>query len=214
MLYVVVTGTGTEVGKTYVTAAALRALRQRDVHVAARKPVQSFAPDDAATDADVLADATGEEPLDVCPEHRWLATPMAPPMAADALGLEPFSIGDLVTEITEIEASAPPDTIVFVEGAGGLRSPLARDGDTAALIDRLRPDTVVVIADAGLGTINLVRLTAGVLLGQRLVVYLNRFEESDDLHRRNRAWLAERDGFDVATDVEALTDRVAPRARP
>jgi dethiobiotin synthetase len=71
----------------------------------------------------------------------------------------------------------------------------------------------VLVADAGLGTINLVRLSVGALLDHRVVVYLNRFDPGDDLHGRNRGWLAERDRFDVVTDVETLTDRVVARDR-
>jgi dethiobiotin synthetase len=132
-------------------------------------------------------------------------------MAAEALGADPFSIDDLAVEIT---ATAPADTIVLVEGAGGVRSPLARDGDSAALVDRLRPAVVVLVADAELGTINLVRLSAGALVHDSVVVFLNRFDERNELHRRNRAWLRDRDRFDVVTDVEELIDRVARRARP
>jgi dethiobiotin synthetase len=211
--YIVVTGTGTEVGKTFVAHAALCALRARGERVAARKPVQSFTPDDTSTDADVLAAATGEEPTAVCPSHRWLPIPMAPPMAADALGLAPFTIADLASEVREVEHDASSEGMVFVEGAGGVRSPLARDGDTVGLADQLDPYLVVLVADAGLGTINLVRLAASALLDHRVVVYLNRFDGDDELHQRNRAWLIEHDRFDVVTGVDELTNRVVPRDR-
>src|SRR5262249_28085163 len=69
--FAVIAGTGTEVGKTYVAVQLARALRERDIPVAARNPVQSFAGGDTApTDADLLARATGEAPLAVCPPHR------------------------------------------------------------------------------------------------------------------------------------------------
>jgi dethiobiotin synthetase len=199
---IVVTGTGTEVGKTYVTAALARALRDRGVEVHARKPVQSFATTDTSTDADVLAAATGEKPYTVCPEHRWLGTPMAPPMAADALALPSFTIADLVGEL-----NAPATGITLVEGAGGLLSPLASDGDSATLIAACAPDATVLVADAGLGTINLVRLCAGVL-PQAPVVYLNRFDAHDDLHRRNADWLTTRERLEIVTDPEALATRL------
>jgi dethiobiotin synthetase len=195
---VVVTGTGTEIGKTYVTAALARELRAQGVEVHARKPVQSFAPDDTHTDADVLAAATGEAPHAVCPPHRWLPTPMAPPMAAAALGLDPFTIADLATEI-----DTPGSGITLVEGAGGLRSPLANDGDTLALIELLRPQLVILVADADLGTINAVRLNVAALR-TRPVVFLNRFDPANDLHRRNHEWLKENDGFAVATAITEL----------
>jgi dethiobiotin synthetase len=210
MSIVVVTGTGTEIGKTWVTAAAAAELRRRGTKVAARKPVQSFAPDgsDASgpTDADLLAAATSEDPAAVCPRHRWLPCAMAPPMAAECLGLAPFTIADLVGEIT---GRAPEDAIVFVESAGGVRSPLAGDGDTVTLVDALEPARVLLVADAGLGTINLVRLSVAALAPHRIVVYLNRFDAHDELHRRNRDWLVTREGLDVVTDIEALTEILA-----
>lgn len=209
MSTVVVTATGTEVGKTWVTTAVLRHLRALGVAAHGRKPVQSFAPGDPTTDADELATA-GEEPVDrVCPPHRRLPIPMAPPMAADALGLPGFTIADLVAEI------APGPGLALVESAGGLRSPLADDGDTLALVAALDPDAVVLVADAGLGTINLVRLCCEALGRERaVIVHLNRFDPADDLHVRNRNWLVTREGLGVVTDPEALARRLAALGGP
>ena len=82
---VAVVGTGTDIGKTWVSARLLTELRAAGLHVAARKPAQSFEPDDdpASLDAAVLGAASGEPAEQVCPPHRWYETPMAPPMAAD-----------------------------------------------------------------------------------------------------------------------------------
>jgi len=202
---VLVTGTGTEVGKTWVACALARALRARGLVVAARKPVQSFGPDDpsAGTDAAVLAEATGEHPGVVCPRHRWYAVAMAPPMAAEVLGRPPFTVADLADEV----AWPPGVGVGLVESAGGVRSPLAADGDTATLAAALRPERVVLVADAGLGTINAVRLSAAALAPWPVTVLLNRYDAGDELHQANRAWLAGRDGYDVATDAAGL---VAP----
>jgi dethiobiotin synthetase len=71
------------------------------------------------------------------------------------------------------------------------------------------PDIVILVADAGLGTINAVRLSAGALGGGApVVVHLNRYDATDDLHDRNRGWLADRDGFDVVTSVGELVHRL------
>jgi dethiobiotin synthetase len=197
---VLVTGTGTGVGKTWWGAELARGLRERGVVVAARKPVQS-GPDDPS-DADVLAAATGASADEVCPPHRRYARAWAPPMAADDAGARPFTIADLVAEL-----SWPPGTTVgFVEGAGGPRSPLAADGDTVDLARALQPDAVVLVADAGLGTINAVRLAVAALEPFRVVVALNRFG-SDPLHARNRDFLAAC-GLDVVTSVPELAARV------
>ena len=202
---VVFTGTGTAVGKTWWAAAAARTLRGRGTSVAARKPAQSFAPDDGATDADVLGAATGAPPDEVCPRPRWYELPMAPPMAADALGRPAFTIADLVAELCW-----PPSTDVgIVESAGGPRSPRAHDGDTVDLAVALAPDALVLVADAGLGTVNAVRLAAAALHGiAPMTVAMNRFDGDNDLHRRNREWLVERAGLDVVDSVEALLTRI------
>ena len=54
------------------------------------------------------------------------------------------------------------------------------------------------------------RLSVAALAGHAAcVVILNRFDDADDLHRGNLAWLRERDGLDVVTGVEDLVDRLA-----
>lgn len=201
---VAVVGTATEVGKTWVGAAVLARLRADGLRVAARKPVQSFAAGDGPTDAEVLAAATGERPQEVCPPHRWYQLPMAPPMAAAALGRPPFTLGDLVAEV------AWPDGVDlgWVETVGGPRSPVSDDADSAALGAALAPDLVVLVSDAGLGAINAVLLSVPTVSSPTVVV-LNRFDGSD-LHRRNRAWLAAR-GIDALTSAEEVAGRAVSR---
>ena len=127
---------------------------------------------------------------------------MAPPMAADVLGRGSFTVAELVEEL----AWPPVQVDVgLVESAGGVRSPQAHDGDAVDLLRALGPDLVLLVADAGLGTINAVRLSDGALAGGGLdgaadvVVVLNRFDGGNDLHVRNRRWLAEQDGLCVIT---------------
>jgi dethiobiotin synthetase len=202
---VLVVGTGTEVGKTWVACRLVRSLRVRGLIVAARKPVQSYgtAGDIGATDAELLAEATGEQAGVVCPLHRWYPAALAPPMAAELLGRPPFTVADLVGEL----AWPPVVGVGLVETVGGVRSPIAADGDAVALAAALHPEHVVLVADAGLGTINAVRLSAAALDRWPLTVVLNRFDTTDDLHRRNADWLEVRDGYDVVTDPSQL---VAP----
>jgi dethiobiotin synthetase len=201
-----VSGTGTEVGKTWIAAAVLRELRSSGVRVAARKPAQSFDPGARLTDADVLAAATGETPHDVCVPHRWYGRALAPPMAADVLGKPPFTVADLVAELRW------PDGIdvALVEGAGGPRSPLAADGDNVALARAIAVDTVLLVADAELGTINAVRMSVDDFAGLRVIVALNRYDDQQPLHRANRDWLARRDGFDVVVGPHATARRLCP----
>ena len=52
------------------------------------------------------------------------------------------------------------------------------------------------------------RLSAGALAPLPLVVLLNRFDPTEELHERNRRWLGGRDGYDVVTTVAALGERL------
>lgn len=198
---IVVAGTGTEVGKTWVAAEMARAARAHGRRVAARKPAQSFDAGSGLTDADLLAAATGESADVVCPRHRWYEVARAPFMAAEVLGRPPFTLDDLVAELVW-----PAGTdLGLVEPAGGVRSPMTSDGaDTIDLVTRLAPDGVVLVADAGLGTLNAVRLCLDPLTGNFVTVFLNRFDGSDALHAANRAWLEERAGVPVAVDPSML----------
>lgn len=212
---VVVAGTATEIGKTWVSVELARALVADSWTVAARKPAQSGGPHDSS-DADLLAAATGERSLVVCPEHRRYSVPMAPPMAAEALGLEPPTIATLHGEVAASWGGRAAD-VGLVELAGGVASPAAVDGDGAQLAASLGADAVVLVADAGLGTIN-----AAVLAQMRLsdagapagVVFLNRFDPADDLHRRNAAWLRDRQAMRIVTGIDALAELVVALAPP
>jgi dethiobiotin synthetase len=210
---VVVVGTATEIGKTWVTCELVRRLRMPGLLVAARKPAQSFEPrrgaTKVATDADLLADATGEPVERVCPQHRRYETPMAPPMAAASLGRPRFTGDDLLAELIW-----PPDVHVgFVETAGGVCSPLADDVDSAEFARLVDPDHTILVADAGLGTISAVRMALRALAPLDTVVFLNRFNATDELHQRNRDWLTDRDGFQTYIDIAELTTYLATRGK-
>ncbi len=207
MTVVLVTGTGTEVGKTWTLVRLVTELRAGGRDVRVRKPAQSYAPGElGTTDAELLAAASGEDAAVVCARHRWYEVPMAPVIAADALGRPPFTIAELAAEIlgeTGDPTAADADVVTFVEGAGGPRSPLASDGDTVDLARALGCGRAVLVADAGLGAINSVRLCVETLHGFATLVILNRYDETSELHRRNRAWL-ESAGYPVATSVGGL----------
>ena len=130
-------------------------------------------------------------------------------MAASVLGRPVPKLADLAGEIT-LSWPTRPVHLGLVEGAGGVASPQAGDGDTTDLCRALSADLVVlVVCDPGLGTINLVRLAVRALAPWRVVVHLNRFDPAHDLHRLNRDWLADHDGLDVTTDIVNLATRVA-----
>jgi dethiobiotin synthetase len=113
-----------------------------------------------------------------------------------------------------------------VETVGGVRSPQASDGDTTDVLTALAPDAVVLVADAGLGTINAVRHAMDALTtvtatvgggGIPVVVVLDRFDGHHDIHRRNREWLAKRIGLRVVAlpgEESQLADFVTGAGSP
>ena len=217
MTTVVLTGTGTEVGKTWWGRATIDILRAAASTVAARKPAQSYSPDElGATDAEILGRASGEPAETVCPRHRWYPVPMAPPMAADALGLPPFTIADLVAEI------APPapnrDHHRRRRGRAAVTARRRRRQRRLRLRARCDLRRVVLVARcraSGRSTpcgSRPPRSRPAGLIGARLVVALNRYDADDDLHRRNHGWLAA-EGFHLVTTPAELAEAL-PTVEP
>jgi dethiobiotin synthetase len=227
---VVVAGTGTEVGKTWVSAALLVGCRAVGMNVAARKPVQSFEPGTGPTDAEILASASAEDPAQVCLPHRSYEVPFAPPMAAAFLELPQIIDQELRDEIVWPDRRAD---LGLVELAGGVASPLTSDRSTKEFVDAIGPDHILLVADAGLGVINAVRLSLLYLADRdgpvgtdcndhtdhsEPVVVLNRFDPANRLHQLNARWLQTNDGLDVVTGAvddglscaRKLIDRIWP----
>ena len=121
-----VTGSGTEIGKTFVTAALIHELRRRDHHVAALKPVVSgFDPaHPEGSDPRMLLAALGELPtgeaLDRIAPWRFPA-PLSPDMAA-ARENRAIDFAKLVEHSRNAIAAAPGT--LLIEGVGGIMVPL------------------------------------------------------------------------------------------
>jgi dethiobiotin synthetase len=128
-------------------------------------------------------------------------------MAADALALQAATIDDLIGEINRSWPPQPID-VGLVEGAGGVASPIATDGDNATLALRLPADVVILVATPGLGVINLVRLCCRALETLPVLVHLNRIDPADRLHQRNRDWLVDREGLTVTSSPDALLGEI------
>lgn len=152
MRRLVVTGTGTEIGKTIVTAAIAALAAARGHTVAVVKPAQTGIADGEESDIDVVRRLSGV--ADVHELVRYV-DPLAPASAARREGVAPVAVDEFAASI---EALAGRD-LVIVEGAGGL---LVRLDDTGATIADLasRLDApLLVVAPAGLGTLNATALT-------------------------------------------------------
>jgi dethiobiotin synthase len=160
---VVIAGTDTGVGKTFVTAALARALVRAGRSVLAVKPVETGCLEDPSETEDgvVLARATGQaEPRAALVRLR---APLTPALAADREGasIDVGALGD------RIAAMAQTVDLTLVEGAGGLLSPISWEHDLRDLARNLNAPVLVVGADR-LGTLNHVRMTVEALASSGL----------------------------------------------
>ena len=164
---VLVTGTGTGVGKTVATAALASLIRSRGSSVAMVKVAQTGVSADDAGDTDEVARLAG--PL---PTHEFLRLPdpLAPDAAARRAGV---SLPPVVVHARRVGELVGETSIVVVEGSGGLLVRLDERGGTladlgVALRYKGMSCGVVLVASAGLGTLNSAALTAEALSHRNL----------------------------------------------
>ena len=157
MTILVVTGTGTEVGKTVSTAALAAAAAAAGKSVAVVKPVQTGVLPGEPGDMDVVARLSGGVHTS---EFARYPDPLAPNTAARRAGLAPLSPAEAVTGVRKL---AQDHDLVLVEGAGGLLAHFDDDGGTLADVAAALGAAVLMVVNAGLGTLNATALTAEAL---------------------------------------------------
>jgi dethiobiotin synthetase len=164
----VVTGTDTEVGKTVVTAALAAVQLSLGRTVAVVKPAQTgIGPEEDGDLAEVRRLAGDVATY----EGVRLPDPLAPDTAARVAGLD---LPGLVEQRALADRVASEHDVTLVEGAGGVLVNLGENWNLIDLADSLRyaghPVLFVVVARAGLGTLNHAALTVQAIQGRGLEV--------------------------------------------
>jgi len=193
-----VTGTGTEVGKSVVAAVIAAEAAAVGLDVAVFKPAVSGLEEDGEADHELLARASGtSQSADEIAPYRY-GPPVSPHLAAELAGEE---IDVALLERAADAAAAGADAIVC-EGVGGLMVPLTPDYLVRNLAVGLG-HPLVVVADAGLGTINHTLLTIEAAWTAELevrAVVLNRWPAKPGrLEESNRETIAALTGVAVLT---------------
>jgi dethiobiotin synthetase len=153
----VITGTGTGVGKTVATAAVAALALAAGRRVAVLKPAQTgVGPDEAGDLADVVRLAG---PITSCELGRF-PDPLAPDTAARRAGLPPVRPQDAAAMARQLDSD---HDLVLVEGAGGLLVRFDNEGGTLADVAAALDARVLVVVEAGLGTLNATALTTEAL---------------------------------------------------
>jgi len=178
----VITGTDTEVGKTAVTAALAAVASADGRRVAVLKPAQTGLLPGEPGDVDEIVRLAG--PVTTRELVRY-PDPLAPATAARRAGRRTVSSSDIAAAVTELDAT---HDLVLVEGAGGLLVRFDEKGTTIADAAWALNAPVLVVAAAGLGTLNATALTAEALLRrglESLGVIVGRWPAAPDLAARS-----------------------------
>jgi dethiobiotin synthetase len=162
-----VTGTDTEVGKTIATAALVVAARSAGLSPYVVKPAQTGVTGAEPGDLDTIRALAGNVPGH---EGIRLPDPLAPDTAARLAGVELPGLADQRDAI----ASRAGDHLVLVEGAGGVLVNLGQHWNLLDLAASVAyagvPVEFVVVARAGLGTLNHTALTVQAIQHRALTV--------------------------------------------
>ncbi|MGW8063046.1 dethiobiotin synthase [Streptomyces ziwulingensis] len=162
MPVLVITGTGTEVGKTVVTAAVAAAALAAGRSVAVLKAAQTGVRPDEPGDAQEVARLAGAV---TAAEVARYPEPLAPGTAARRAGRAPVRPQEVAEAAGKL---ATEHDLVLVEGAGGLLVRFDAAGGTLADAAGLLGAPVLLVASAGLGTLNTTELTARELRSRGL----------------------------------------------
>ena len=165
MTALLVTGTGTGVGKTVVTAAIASLALARGEQVTVIKPAQTGEPDGAPGDAAEVARLAGDVRT---VELRRYPDPLSPEAAARRSGRKPLTLLEISTAV---RAATAHSDMVLVEGAGGLLVRYDVSGLTIADVAAALALPVVLVTEAGLGTLNATALTLEAMRARGLALH-------------------------------------------
>jgi dethiobiotin synthetase len=182
----VVTGTDTGVGKTVVTAAIAAAAGSAGRRVAVVKPAQTGTATGEETDADTVRRLAAPATVTTLAAYP---DPLAPLTAARVAGLPPLEPDLVLSTVDQLDHE---HDLVLLEGAGGLLVPMGVAAWTIADLASALDAEVVVVARAGLGTLNHTALTLEALERRDLTgaVVIGSWPAAPELvHRTNRAEL-------------------------
>lgn len=183
-----ITGTGTDIGKTYVTGLIVNTLRRAGYHAGYYKAAVSGAPTVSESDAGYVNRTAGIQESEALLLSYLYQIAVSPHLAAQIEG-HPIEKDVIIAAWQKVSAAY---SYVTMEGSGGIICPLRHDAKAVYYLENViqwlhLPS--LIIGDAGLGTINAVTLTAAYMKNRRLPVkgvILNRYTgslmEKDNIH--------------------------------
>ena len=188
-----ITGTGTDVGKTYVSALIAKQLKDDGLDIGYYKAALSGSNEITDSDAWYVKEKANltdsyDEMVSYTYKHAY-----SPHLASQIEGnpVEMKVIKEAYKDISKRH------DYMIVEGSGGIICPIRYDKDKKIFLEDIIKELdipSIIIADAGLGTINSTVLTIEYMMKRKLKingVILNKFEISNVMHEDNKQMIEE-----------------------
>lgn len=208
-----ITATGTNIGKTFVTALIIKKLRQNGFNAGYYKAALSGAEwldgKLVAVDSDYVCRVSRMENEPNSLVSYIYETAVSPHLAAQIEG-RPIDMNVL---LSDFEKSKSSFDFIAVEGSGGIVCPLRLDDKIIMLTDVIKAFDldVILVASAALGTINSVVLTVEYAKQYNIVIkgiIINGYEADNFLHIDNKNQIEYLTGIPVITSVSQNADNL------
>lgn len=185
-----ITATDTGVGKTTVSAALAKIVKEKDIKVGYFKPVETGV-EEYPVDGKLLSDITGQS-IDEVVLYKF-KNPVAPYPASEIEGVEI----DLEKIKQQYEYLKQKYEFLIVEGAGGVYVPITKNYTYVDMVKEFNLP-VLVVSRAKLGTINHTVLTVKALKGVKIAgIVMNGFDGSDISEETNPRVIYEMTGIPI-----------------
>ena len=205
---VFITATGTDIGKTYVSALIVKKMREAGLNCGYYKPVLSgvLEKDGKLIESDcnyVVSTAKIPTTADDCVTFWWKEA-VSPHLASVRAG-EEINIDKIKKDFSEKQSQYD---YLLIEGAGGITCPLRlQNGEKYLLNDLIKElgASIIVVADGGLGTINSILLTVEYARQHNIKIagiILNNFNPSSFMHQDNLKQVEYLTGIKVISTVQ------------
>ncbi|MCR1954280.1 dethiobiotin synthase [Clostridioides mangenotii] len=217
---VFITATGTDIGKTFISALIVKKLRENDVDAGYYKPALSGALLDKGKlipgDVDYVCSKSGLDNKYEELVSYVFETAVSPHLAAkiNNVQIDKENILDHYLKLKD------KFEFLVVEGCGGIICPLNMDNELIMLTDiiKMMNIKIVIVASSGLGTINTTVLTIEYARSLNIGIsgiILNNYEEDNFLHQDNKEKIekltgikviscVKKDSLDLEIDIEEL----------
>lgn len=204
-----ITGTGTDVGKTYISALIVKKMREAGYNCGYFKPVISGVTEMCGhlmdSDANyVIQTANIPTEAEQCVSYYWQEA-VSPHLAAKRKNQE-IDIDKIKYDFAQINKKYD---YLLIEGAGGITCPLKINSEEKYLLKDLIWElglSVIIVADAGLGTINSTLLTVDYARANGIEIegiILNNYESDNFMHWDNLEQIETLSGINVVATVSS-----------